>query len=508
MRFTVADTIIARSLSCPGRVAIEVLDGSPPISYGELWPRIETLSQVLSETPHGEHGPMVGMLLPNGIDAALTYAACQRAGTVGVTINGRLTAKEMIAILEDSDCQLLLSGGAYLSIAAEVCAALNIRLINADEIATKEETARPLLGEREVGENPCVVAYSSGTTGTPKGAIYNNDYFSMNNYRWGWEFGLSSEHVILITGPMFHLSFAGFTLAGLSIGTRIRIMPEFSAETALEELSNTCSFAFLVPSMLTMISDLWQQNGCHPAVSARHIISAGAPLPLALAKQAMKIFPSASIAEMYGSTEASFVSYEVKNPETLVAHSVGWPAVGADVALFDENGDRCDTDQAGEIGVKSGVKFSGYLGKPDESDAAWQQGYLMTGDIGIWQTDGRLCVVDRKKDMIISGGENIYTAEVERVLLEHPEISQAAVVGLPDPHWGELVSALLVVAEPSQLTAEDVTNWCRTALAGYKVPRRIEFTDALPCNAMGKVQKFRVREVLTNPLNPMRNSPQ
>jgi fatty-acyl-CoA synthase len=149
------------------------------------------------------------------------------------------------------------------------------------------------------------------------------------------------------------------------------------------------------------------------------------------------------------------------------------------------------------VGVRSGVPFFGYLGNPAATEASMHRGYVMSGDIGRWLPDGRLCIIDRKKDVIITGGENVYTAEVERVLLEHPDIGEAAVVGLPDPTWGEIVTALVVLAEGAQLHTDDVVAFCRERMAAYKCPRRIEFAAELPRNSMGKVQKFRLVERLS-----------
>jgi len=497
MHFSIADTIAARCFAFPDRTAMQGIDGAGEISYGEAWRRIEGLAEVISSCSEGRHGKLAGLLLPNGADAALALAACQHAGVVAVPVNGRLTVPEMQFILSDADCKLLLTAGEFTEIAREACLARGIRVVNVEDIPTPDEAVRPTLGHGEIGSLPSVVGYTSGTTGFPKGAIYTHDYYTMNNYRWGWEFGLSSDHVILIAGPMFHLSYAGFALAGLTAGARVRVMSTFSPEVALAELQHHCSFAFLVPSMLAMVAEAWEQQGRPRLEQARHIISAGAPASIELIRTAMEMFPRAKIAEMYGSTEGAFATYEIKQAETLVPNCVGWPALGADVAVFSENGERCAVGEPGEVGVRSGIPFAGYLGNPKATEAAIHQGYIMSGDIGRWLPDGRLCIIDRKKDVIISGGENIYTAEVERVLLEHPDIDEAAVAGLPDAKWGESVAALLVPKPGVVPDRDGVRNFCREQLAAYKLPRRIEFTDELPRNSMGKVQKFRMIEILS-----------
>jgi acyl-CoA synthetase (AMP-forming)/AMP-acid ligase II len=416
---------------------------------------------------------------------------------VAVPVNGRLTPPEMQYILSDADCRLLITGGEFAKTATEACRPLGINVIDVADIPTPSEAVRPSLGLAEAGGHPSVVGYTSGTTGFPKGAVYTHDYYTMNNYRWGWEFGMSSDHVILIAGPMFHLSYAGFALAGLTAGARVRVMSAFCAEVALEELRHNSSFAFLVPSMLAMVAEAWEQQGRPRLECARHIISAGAPAPIELIRTAMEMFPNAKIAEMYGSTEGAFATYEIKQADTLVPNCVGWPALGADLAVFSESGEHCDVGEPGEVGVRSGVPFAGYLGNPEATEATMHQGYIMSGDIGRWLPDGRLCIIDRKKDVIISGGENIYTAEVERVLLEHPDVEDAAVAGIPDPRWGESVAALVVPKSGLELDRDGILDFCRQQLAAYKLPRRIETTDELPRNSMGKVQKFRMVEILS-----------
>ena len=286
------------------------------------------------------------------------------------------------------------------------------------------------------------------------------------------------------------------TLAALCIGARVRIMPEFRAELALAELAAHCTFAFLVPSMTAMLEEEWRRLDKPPVDALRLMLSSGAPGPLSLTRTAMAMFHRARVTEAYGWTEGGWVTFEVKDPDTLLAHSVGWPTFGNEVAVFNEAGEPCGVGEAGEVAVKSLTHFDGYLGRPEATEAVRHRGYVMSGDIGIWQADGRLCIVDRKKDMIISGGENIYTAEVERIVHEHPDILEAAVVGLPDQRWGEMVTAMVVPRAGARIDGADLEAFCRERLAGFKVPRRIEVVGELPRNPMGKVQKFRIIEQL------------
>jgi acyl-CoA synthetase (AMP-forming)/AMP-acid ligase II len=495
MRLSIAENVAARALAHPERLAIEVLDGGASLTYGQAWRRVTALAGALDSTAFGRHGRMAALLLPNEADAVLAYLACQMAGVAAVPISTRLAEPEIRFMVEDADAKLILTGGAF----AEVAARMGIQAVRVEDIETPDTVERPVLGEAGRGAEACVVGYTSGTTGFPKGALYSNDHYLTALMRWGWEFGLTAEQVMLVPGPLFHLSYAGLSMAALCIGARIRIMPEFRAELALSELGGHCSFAFLVPSMTTMIAEEWRRQG-RPAVDAfRFMISSGAPGPLSMTRTAMEMFPKARISEAYGWTEGGWVTFEVKERATLLAHSVGWPTFGNEVAVFNEAGEPSGVGEAGEVGVKSLTHFGGYLGKPEATAAAWHRGYVMSGDIGIWQPDGRLCIVDRKKDMIISGGENIYTAEVERIIHEHPNVLEAAVVGLPDERWGEMVTALVVPRAGMSIDGGELAAFCRERLAGFKVPRRVEVVGELPRNAMGKVRKFKIVEDLTGP---------
>jgi acyl-CoA synthetase (AMP-forming)/AMP-acid ligase II len=493
MRLTIGENFAVRASSHPDRIAIEVLDGGATLTYGQAWRRVMALAAALADAEAGRHGRMVGLLLPNEADGLLGYLACQMAGVTAVPISTRLATPEIRFVVDDADVRLILTGGIFAALAGE----LGVDTVNADDVMTPTTAAFPVLGEAARGSEACVVGYTSGTTGFPKGALYSNDHYLTSILRWGWEFGLTAEQVMLVPGPLFHLSYAGLSMAALCIGARVRIMPEFRAESAMAELKDHCSFAFLVPSMTTMIEEEWVRQG-KPSIDAfRFMISSGAPGPLSMTRTAMEMFGNAKITEAYGWTEGGWVTFEIKQKDTLLAHSVGWPTFGNEVGVFDETGAACEVGQAGEVGVKSLTHFDGYLGRPDATEAAWQNGYVMSGDIGVWQSDGRLCIVDRKKDMIISGGENIYTAEVERIVCEHPNVLEAAVVGLPDDRWGELVSVMVVLRAGKSIDILELETFCRERMAGFKVPRRIELVAELPRNAMGKVQKFRIIEQLT-----------
>ncbi len=493
MRLTIAEAVAVRALSHPDRVAIREMGGDS-LTYGQVWRRVLALAGPLAGCPAGPHGRMVGLLLPNGADAALAYLACQVAGVTAVPLNSRLAEPELAFILDDSGTGLVLTDGALAEVAARVAGTR--RVLRSSDLPTPETAERPLLGEGGRGEAPAAIAYTSGTTGLPKGAIWSNDHFLVQIMRWGWEFGLTADTVMLVPGPLFHLSYCGLTLGALCMGAQALVMPAFDPAAALDAFCADAAFAFLVPAMTGAILEEWAARGEPDIPAARFIISSGAPGPLAMTQKAMRMFRHARVAEAYGWTEGGWCTFEVKDPATLLAHSVGWPTFGNEVQVFGADGEPAAPGEPGEVGVKSLTHFGGYLGRPEATEAAWHRGYAMSGDIGIWQPDGRLCIVDRKKDMIITGGENVYTAEVERVLHDHPQVLEAAVVGLPDARWGERVCAMVVARAPAP-DASELTAFCRRHLAAYKVPKQVEIRAELPRNSMGKVQKFRIVEALT-----------
>jgi acyl-CoA synthetase (AMP-forming)/AMP-acid ligase II len=503
MRLGLGDLVASQCFANPDKVAIEVLGCEKSWTYRDIWCRISALRHALRSAPSGKYGRTVAVLLPNGVDAALVFAAAQMERVIAVPVNGRLTSAEIEYIVLDADCKILLSCSHYLEKLRPVCRSNSIGFLDVSQILTPASAEPTPLGAGSKGNETSVVAYTSGTTGFPKGALYSDEYFLLNNiFRWGWEFGMTREHVVLVPGPMFHISFTGFALAALVVGAKVRIMPEFDPSIALRELNEKCSFVFLVPTMAYMIADQWKEAGCPPIEKAKFVLSAGAPLSLELISEMFEMFPNADIAEMYGWTEGTFATFEVKKSSSLVARCVGWPALGSEICLFNEAGDECEIGEVGEVGIRSLCQFKGYLGRPEDTAAAFHKGYLMSGDIGSLQPDGRLLIIDRKKDVIISGGENIYPAEIERLLLSHPDILEVAVVGIPNDRLGEVPAAVIVLREGRSQTSASIDYFCRESLASFKIPRVIAFHEHLPRNSLGKVEKYRVSHMFLSANTP------
>jgi acyl-CoA synthetase (AMP-forming)/AMP-acid ligase II len=484
VRHTLAEQLRLTAASYPDRPAVQVV-GGPELTYAEALDRTLALATAIRERGSGG---AVAILLRNGPDAALAFLACQLGGVPALPVNGALTATETDYLLDDSSADVLLHGPEFAGRVAELAPVRRPVAVSTTELPP----AQPWSAfEPSPPDAPFVIGYTSGTTGFPKGAVYDGAGMYVQYLRWAVHFGLNAESTLLTAGPMFHNSYGGLSVLALALGATNRVLTTFAAPTACAELGERCTFAFLVPTMLTQVLAHWRTTGT-PMTRLRCLLSSGAAVDPVDLDAAFDAFPAAAITEAYGWSEGGWVTHETKRRDAVVPRSVGHPMIGADVALFDRDGMRCGPGETGEIGVCNVTPFLGYVNPASAAETSADGRYLLSGDIGRFTGDGRLLVVDRKKDIIVTGGENVASGEVERVLAAHPAVREAAVVGRPDPSWGEVVTA--VVAIESDVDSADLRAHCRTRLAAYKVPKAFEFVPALPRNSMGKVQKFLLRE--------------
>jgi acyl-CoA synthetase (AMP-forming)/AMP-acid ligase II len=504
--WTVADCVAANARGAPDRVALEIIDpranGTTPVetwTYGELWGRVEALAVALGEVAPGPNGAMVAIMLPNSADHLAIYLACQLVGAAAVPVNNRLAGPEVEFVLTDSGATILVAGDPMLDTAGAAATATGVAVLDVADIPDAAPMAWTGPSGSEAAHRMAFVAYTSGTTGFPKGSMVTNAGLMTRFAQWAWTFGLSPSQVLSTPGPVFHMSYGGLSLAHLAAGGRNRLMIDFDPEVALEEYAAHSTWVFLVPSMTAMVAEAWAAAGKPPLDGLEWMLSSGAPGPMSLLDQAFDVFPRANIAEAYGWSEGGWSTYEVKHRADLVPHSVGWPVLGTEIDVRDEDGRSCPVGEPGEVVARSITPFMGYLGNPDATAAAMtDDGFCRSGDVGILQPDGRLNIVDRVKDMIISGGENVYCAEVERILTEHEDLLEVAVVGLPDDTWGERVTAVVVAQPGVEVEPDEVIAHCRARLAAYKSPKQVAVVDELPRNPMGKVQKFKLVDLLAD----------
>jgi acyl-CoA synthetase (AMP-forming)/AMP-acid ligase II len=491
LRHTLVEQLRLNAAAFGDRPALSVV-GGPELTYAQAYHRTLLLATAIRR--HADGSP-VAILQRNGVDAVLAYFACQLAGVPALPVNNVLTAPEVDYILDDSSAGVLLHGPGF----DHLLAALKPRRT---PVAVPTAT---LSGEADDWDgftpsavtDPFIIGYTSGTTGFPKGAVYDGEGMYVQYLRWSVHFGINAASTLLTPGPMFHNSYGGLSILALMTGATNRIMTTFDARAACDELARRCTFAFLVPSMLTQVLAEWRERGRPPLSALRLMLSSGAAVDARLLDDAFDAFPEAVVAEAYGWSEGGWVTYEAKARGAVLPQSVGYPMVGADVALFADDGTRRGAGETGEIGVRNVTPFLGYVNAASPLETSADGRYLLSGDIGRYAEDGRLLVVDRKKDIIVTGGENVASGEVERVLTAHPAVREAAVVGRPDPRWGEAVTAVVALEPGAEVDEDALRAHCRASLAAYKVPKRVEWTAALPRNSMGKVQKFLLRDGAT-----------
>ena len=497
MQYTIADMVGMRVAAQPDEIAATVLHDTPvEWTYREMWERVADIAGVVEQVRAGSNGRMVATLLPNGMDGLVVNLSCQVARAAVVTVNIRLSDPEIVHILQDSGAMMLLAEGDLVPVAHRVAALVpqQIEVIDVAEVP-RSSSVPEVTNDPGVGGQPSGIFYTSGTTGLPKGSVMTNDTWLLNAMRWGWQLRIGPDDTMLVPGPLFHMSYSTFALATWMIGGRVRIMPTYDARTAYDEFAEISTSAFLVPAMTSMLAEEWERRGRQPMLAMKRMMTAGAAVSAELLSLAFEMFPNAQVSETYGWTEGGFASFEIKTPENIWDSTVGRPTVGCQIQVVDDEGQPVAAGERGEILLRTLACGDGYLNLPEASRAAWDGDFLKSGDIGVLDETGRLKIVDRKHGLIISGGENIYAAEVERALMQHEDLAEVAVFGRPDQKWGDIVVAVVVPKAGTKVTPEGVQELASHHLADYKVPRRVHVWDTeLPKNSMGKLQRFLVEK--------------
>ncbi len=337
--------------------------------------------------------------------------------------------------------------------------------------------------------------YTSGTTGRPKGVMLTHANLAWKNLAHIVEFGFTGADLGLACGPLYHVGALDLTTTSfIAAGATTIIHRTFDAATVVDELERSrVTTVWLAPAMVNAIMSL-PDVGHHDLSSLRVIINGGEKMPIPLIERVQRTFPSAWFADAYGLTETvSGDTFLDRDSVVSKLGSVGHPCLYLELDIWDEKGRPVPAGERGEIVVRGPKVFKGYWRDPEATASAFAGGWFHTGDIGVRDEDGYLFIVDRLKDMIVSGGENIAGSEVERVLYEHEAVLEAAVVGSDDDRWGEVPVAFVVLRPDATTTAEELLEHCRGQLARYKVPKNVSFLDALPRNPSGKVLKRELR---------------
>ncbi|MBD0743132.1 long-chain fatty acid--CoA ligase [Streptomyces sp. CBMA152] len=480
-----------------------VVFGERSMSYGELWLRSRQYAAALRA--HGiTSGDRVALLLPNGFEFPLAYFGALALGAVVVPVNALLKAAEIEHVLTDSGAVALVCGTDLLTEGAPAAEAAGVRVFTAGPGQEHDAPRLDVLAGRTAPIAGCVpmrpddlavVLYTSGTTGRPKGAMLTQLNLTMN-IQVGMEspFAFRPEDVLLGCLPLFH-TFG--QICGMSTcfraGATMVLMDRFESARALDLMvRHTCTVLMGVPTMFLALLEAAAHDARRPPLD--RAFSGGSALPVPILEEFQKTY-DCLIYEGYGLTETSPVVAYNQPAWPCKPGTVGRPVWGVEVGIA-----RAETvgriellpeGAVGEIVVRGHNVMAGYLGRPEETAEAIVDGWLRTGDLGVQDTDGYLSVVDRKKDMVVRGGYNVYPREVEEVLARHPAIAQVAVIGVPDAVRGEEVCAVVRTRDRTRPAGldEEIVAWARQRLAAYKYPRRVEFVDAFPLGPSGKVLK-------------------
>jgi long-chain acyl-CoA synthetase len=472
--------------------SVAVRCGQTELTYGETWNRCERLVGALASLGV-RRGDRVAVIGPNCHRYLELYQAIPGAGMVLVPLNQRHSAAELKYAIEDAGVKVLFSALDSKEFAGSVDHVFDLdaqyeRLLS---------DALPAQFPEDVTEGDLAgLFYTGGTTGAAKGVMLTHRNLTANamHFQLCWTFTPDTRW--LIVAPLFHAAGSIAVLATVwNAGTQI-VQPSFNAAEALDLIESRRVTATLV--VPTMLAALCEEQLARPrnVSTLRRISHGGSPIATETLRRAAKAFPEAEFLHVYGATETSPIATLLPGEERLLstpqARSCGQPAVGVEVRVVGPDGSEIPPGEAGEVIIRGPNVMAGYWNKPTETEAALANGWYHTGDVGYMDENAFLFLVDRAKDMIVTGGENVYSTEVEEVLYRHPAVLEAAVFGVPDRRWGEAVYAVVVLREPA--TSDELIAHCRKAIAGYKLPKVVEIREEpLPKSGAGKILKRELR---------------
>jgi fatty-acyl-CoA synthase len=493
---------------------IAIVDGNQRITYGGFRDRVNRLSNALLELGIGQ-GDRVCILSPNSHFFLESFYATSQLGIILVPLNYRLIPAEHEYIINHAGVKAVLVDYEYTGMVD----AIRERLPSVDHwiVAARDEcdypgwtdwdaliaeasADAPPLPERDEND-PVSINYTSGTTARPKGVMLTHRNVYINAYNLIAHLRIAHDDVELWTLPMFHCNGWGGVYALTGMGGTHVVLRSIDAGAIFELIAKEkVTFACMAPTVLRLILD-YQEKDRHRITSRPRFTVAGAPPPAAFVERLeeqlgwhfLQIYGLTETAPLLTSSQADFGTDKSNYARRSRA---GTPGLGVDLQLLDDDGKPVPKDDTsvGEVCARSNVVFKGYWKQPEETDNAMHDGYFHTGDLAVWDAVGNIHIVDRKKDVIISGGENISSPDIEDALYRHPAVLECAVIGVPSEKWGETPKALVVLREGQQPSEKELIQFCRDKLAHFKCPTSVEFVAELPRTATGKLQKFKLRD--------------
>ena len=471
-----------------------VIDGLESISYAELHRRCRLLAGALQELGL-EKGDRVAILANNGQRYIETYMGVPAAGLVVVPLNTRHAVTELKYALEDSQTKVLLSDRDP----GELADCVDHVIMIPDAYDTMLNAALEIeLGINLQESDLAGLFYTGGTTGKSKGVMLSHRNLIANTFHWLVSVPKREDDIMLVMAPLFHAAGSGGVIANIwTLGTQVTLAV-FDPKTALDLIEqHGITDSLGVPTMLAAIAEE-QLIRPRKIDTLKTLAHGGSPIATEVLRRSHSAFPGAELVEVYGATELSPLCTVLNNEQNLInsplARSCGRPTVGNEIDILDPSGHTLLPGEIGEVVVRGANVMQGYWNKPEQTAAVLKDGAYWTGDLGYMDDQGYVFLVDRSKDMIVTGGENVYCTEVEEVLYQHPAVLEAAVFGVPDDKWGEAVWAVIVPREGNETESAQIIEFCRERIAGYKVPKGIDVQlDPLPKSGPGKVLKRELR---------------
>ena len=462
-------------------------------TFRELHARVGRIASAL--TQHGfKAGDRLALLLPNEAEFIEVIYACAWLGLIVVPLNTRLSPKEIDYVLVDATPHGLIRHSSLPVPTVQLPWQL---------VLDKEPLEYPGDDHPKIVYDPNAVfalIYTSGTTGLPKGVALTHANIFANLDHVNYWMRYREGGVYLHAAPIFHIADFPFMFASPAFGTCQTTIPKFSPQTFCETVERErVTHTVVVPTMLNILTQFPELKK-YDLTSLERLGYGGSPIAPELIHRIRKIFPNVELIQVYGLSETGFLTalQDHQHTENRLT-SCGRTCPGIELLVVDESGKEVEACKPGELVVRGANVMRGYWNNPNETEVAFRNGMFRTGDIGYQDAEGYFYILDRLKDMIVTGGENVYSGEVEAVIYTHPAVRETAVFGIPDEKWGELVMACVVLKPGTALNTEELIAYCRQSLANYKIPRRVEFSETeLPKSASGKILKKVLRQLFWN----------
>src|SRR5579864_7061939 len=471
----------------PGRTAL-VRDGGL-LTYRELYIRVEGIATTLASNGFGV-GDRLALLLPNGPDYIELLYACSMLGVIAVPLNTRLSNNEIDRVLEDARPHGIVR---HSSLSVPEVQLSWQRVIDEEPIPISSGLIQKTFYDPDAVLG---LIYTSGTTGQPKGVMVTHGNILADVHNFNYWMRYTEGGIYLHAAPIFHIADFPSMFAAPAFGASQITIPKFSPQIFCETVEREhVTHTVLVPTMINLLTQFLDARK-YDLSSLQVLAYGGSPMAPELVHRTRELLPKVKLIQVYGLSETGFLTglQDQEHTEDKLM-SCGRPCPGVDLQVTDTSGKQVEPGQAGELIARGANVMRGYWNNAEETARAFRDGFFRTGDIGHQDPAGYFYILDRLKDMIVTGGENVYSGEVEAVIYGHPAVREVAVFGVPDPQWGELVMACVVLKPGATLSADDLVAFCRRSLASYKIPRRVEFLETdLPKSSSGKMLKRTLRE--------------